>query len=75
MTPAPILAEPLPSLALDYFLPTEVYGLNPLTPQVAQPLIPFSFGVRVINTGAGPANNFSINSGQPQITANAQGLA
>ena len=75
VTPAPILVEPLPSLTLDYFLPTQVYGLNPQALQVASPVIPFAFGVRVINTGTGPANHFSINSGQPQIVANAQGLA
>jgi hypothetical protein len=73
VTPAPILVEPLPSLILDYFLPTQVYGLNPQTQQGTS--IPFSFGLRVTNTGVGAANNFSINAGQPQITANAQGLA
>ncbi len=73
VTPAPILVEPLPSLTLDYFLPTQVYGLNPQTQQGTP--IPFAFGVRVINTGVGAADSFSINSGQPQITANVQGLA
>jgi hypothetical protein len=74
VTPAPILVEPLPSLALDYFLPMEVDGDNPSTPQV-EPSVPFSFGMRVRNTGVGAAANFQINSGQPQITANVQGLA
>jgi len=74
VTPAPITVGALPDLVLDYFLPAEVYGDNPLTPQV-EPSIPFSFGLRAKNTGAGVANNFQINSGAPNITANQQGFA
>jgi len=37
--------------------------------------VPFPLGVRVTNVGFGTANNFQINSAQPTIVDNKQGLA
>lgn len=72
--PDSITVEPQPKLKLDYFLPIDVYGDDPFTPQV-EPLEPFTLGVRVKNIGAGPARQASIESAQPRIEENTLGLA
>ncbi len=73
VTPAPIFVKPMPQLTLDYFLPNIVNGDDPFTPQI-EPAEPFSLGVRVKNTGYGPANKLKIESSQPKIIDNRQGL-
>jgi len=73
VTPDFIYVKPMPSLQLDYFLPHEVYSDDPQT-TVIEPAVPFYMGVRVQNNGKGIARNLKIQSGQPKIVANAQGL-
>lgn len=73
LVPDSILVKPMPMLELDYFLPSDVYGDDPFTP-VIEPPTPFSLGVRVRNTGAGVARSLSIESAQPKIVDNQQGL-
>ena len=73
VTPDYILVKPMPNLVLDYFLTHDVYGDDAFTPET-EPSIPFILGVRVKNTGYGTARNLKINSAQPQITDNQQGL-
>ena len=68
-----ITVTPTPLLKLDYFLPTDVFGDNPLTPEV-EPIEPFDLGLRISNTGAGFADDLKIESAQPQIVENDQGL-
>lgn len=65
--------QPMPSLVLDYFLPTEVFGDDPFTPGI-EPPIPFGLGVRIQNTSMGLAKNLRIESSQPKIVDNDQGL-
>ncbi|MFA7009512.1 MAG: hypothetical protein WC204_11695 [Elusimicrobiales bacterium] len=72
--PAAITVKPQPMLRLEYVLPFEVFGDDPLTP-AAEATEPFPLGLRVSNVGFGTAKNFRVDSGQPQITANEQGLA
>lgn len=74
VSPATINVLPLPDLMIDYFLPAQVYGDDPFTPDVIEPPVPFSLGVRVKNTGYGVANNLQILSAQPQIVDNKLGL-
>ena len=74
VVPSYIYVQPQPLLTLDYFLPGQVYGRDP-TSSVITPPIPFNLGVRVTNTGYGGAAHLAINSGQPVITDNPQGLA
>ncbi len=74
VSPNYIFVQPQPQLTLDYFLPAQVYGRDPTSTTVASP-IPFNLGVRVTNSGYGAATNLQINSGQPKITDNTQGLA
>lgn len=71
--PDTITVKPQPELFLDYFMPPQVEGDNPFTPQV-EAAIPFPLGVRVKNDGFGPANKLQITSGQPKIVENKQGL-
>ena len=73
VNPDRITVRPEAQLILDYFSPYEVIGDNPFTPQV-EPPVPFPLAVRVVNAGYGPARNLKIDSGQPKIVANAQGL-
>ena len=73
VAPDQIVVKPLPEIALDYFLPAEVFGDDPFTPAV-EPATVFPLGVRVKNNGFGIARALKIDSAQPRIVENAQGL-
>jgi hypothetical protein len=74
ISPDEITVRPMPELQLQYFLPGDVFGDDPLTPAV-EPVVPFAFGVRVANHSAyATANKLKIQSGQPEIIDNDQGL-
>jgi len=73
VTPDYIYVKPMPELALDYFIPEQVYGDDAFTAEI-EPSVPFSLGLRVKNIGAGWARNLKIDSAQPKITENSQGL-
>jgi hypothetical protein len=75
VSPDDILVKPMPFLSLDYFIPEEVYGDDPFTTAVVEPPIPFGLGVRVKNEGLGVARKLKIDSAQPRIVENRQGLA
>ena len=73
VTPDFIVVKPQPMLRLDYFLPSDVYADDAFTPEQEVP-VPFTLGVRVSNTGAGAAQQMKIDSAQPRIVENEQGL-
>lgn len=73
VSPDRIFVKPMPRLVLDYFLPNQVYGDDAFT-EAIEPIVPFNLGVRVRNQGYGPALNFKIESAQPKIVENEQGL-
>lgn len=73
VAPDYIFVKPMPELTLDYFLPERVYGDDAFTPEI-EPEIPFSLGLRVINSGSGIAHNFKIDSAKPKIVENNQDL-
>jgi hypothetical protein len=73
VTPDYIFVKPMPELVLDYFLPEDVYGDDAFTPEIESP-VPFSLGVRVKNNGFGVAIGLKIDSAQPKIVENEQGL-
>jgi hypothetical protein len=73
VTPDYIFVKPMPELTLDYFLPVDVYGDDAFTPNI-EPPVPFSLGVRVKNNGTGVAKKLKIDSAQPKIVENEQGL-
>ena len=58
VTPDYIFVKPMPEIALDYFLPVDVYGDDAFTPEI-EPVVPFSLGLRVKNTGHGVAEDGS----------------
>ncbi|MBN1268516.1 MAG: hypothetical protein JXB04_02930 [Kiritimatiellae bacterium] len=71
--PDHIFVEPMPLLWLDYFLTEDVHSDDPFTERI-EPPVPFSLGLRAMNTGYGVARNAAIDSAQPVITDNKQGL-
>lgn len=73
VSPDVITVKPLPLLTLDYFLEQNVWGDDPLTPEV-EAVEPFTLGVRVKNNGYAAAKNLKIDSAQPKIIENNQGL-
>lgn len=73
VSPDIITVKPLPRLTLDYFLTRDVWADDPLTPEV-EPAEPFTLGVRVKNNGLAVARNLKIDSAQPRIIENQQGL-
>jgi hypothetical protein len=73
VNPDRIVVKPEPQLVLDYFTPYDVLGDNPFTHQVEAP-VPYPLAVRVLNAGYGAAVNLKIDSAQPKIVENKQGL-
>lgn len=73
LDPDVITVKPLPLLTLDYFLTNDVVADDPFTPQI-EAAEPFTLGVRIKNNGLATAKNMKIDSAQPKITANKQGL-
>lgn len=73
LNPDAITVKPLPMLTLDYFLTRDVIADDPFTQAVEAPE-PYTLGVRVKNTGMAAAEDLKINSAQPRIVANEQGL-
>jgi hypothetical protein len=73
VTPDYIRVKPLPQLELDYFLPERVYGDDAFTKEI-EPPVPFTLGVLVRNRGNGTARGLKIDSAQPEIVENEQGL-
>ena len=72
--PALITVNPQPLLKLEYALPYEVFGQEPLITQI-EPIVPYPLAVRATNIGYGTAGDFQIQSAQPVILDNKQGLA
>jgi hypothetical protein len=73
VSPDVITVKPLPLLTLDYFLTRDVVADDPMTPAI-EPIEPFTLGVRVSNNGAAAARALKIDSAQPKIIENNQGL-
>ena len=73
VSPDVITVKPLPMLTLDYFMQQDVFADDPVTPEI-EPTEPFTLGVRVKNTGAATAKALKIDSAQPKIVENNQGL-
>ncbi|MCB1560847.1 MAG: hypothetical protein KDI75_07110 [Xanthomonadales bacterium] len=73
VVPETITVKPQPRFQLDYFLASDVYADDAFTPEI-EPPVPFTLGVRLRNAGAGTGHNVSIESAQPEIVDNEQGL-
>lgn len=68
-----ITVKPEPQLEITYFQPRDVTADDPFTADVESPQ-PFTLGVMVHNSGYGTAKKLRINSQQPKITENKNGL-
>ncbi len=74
VAPDSIVVKPQPALALDYFLTQEVFGDDAFTAEI-EPPEPYVLGIRIRNNGFGAAKNVELESAQPTIVENEQGLA
>jgi beta propeller repeat protein len=72
--PDTITVKPEPQLEITYFQPRDVDGDDPFTPDVVETPIPFTLGVLVNNVGYGRANSVRVESEQPRIVEDLQGL-
>ena len=72
--PVELQVKPSPELDLTYFVQRDLYGDNPLTENVIEPVIPAEFSVLIHNKGKGDANNVRMITQQPQIVENEKGL-
>lgn len=72
--PVSLQVKPSPELDLTYFMQRDVYGDNPLTPDVVEPVIPAEFSVLIHNKGYGDANNVRMITKKPKIVENEKGL-
>ena len=72
--PDTITVKPEAQLEITYFQPRDVDGDNPFTPDVVESPVPFTLGVLVKNSGYGRAVSVEIDSEQPRVTENLQGL-
>lgn len=72
--PDTITVKPDPALDIIYFQPRDVDGDNPFTLNIVESPIPFTLGVIVKNDGYGTARKVTIDSQQPRIVEDEQGL-
>ncbi|NVK44291.1 MAG: calcium-binding protein [Oceanospirillaceae bacterium] len=72
--PDSIIVKPQPKLTLDYFLTEHVFGDDAFT-EIIEPIEPYTLGIRIANNGYGAARNVKLDSAQPQIVENEQGLS
>lgn len=72
--PVSLQVKPTPELDLTYFMQRDVYGDNPLTEDVVEPVIPAEFSVLIHNKGNGEAKNVRMLTQKPQIVENEKGL-
>jgi len=72
--PDRIVVRPEPQLDITYFQPRDVHGDDPFTPDIVEKPVPFIVGVLVRNVGFGTARNVMIESQQPRIVENKEGL-
>lgn len=73
--PVPLTVHPSPDLHVDYFMQRDIIGDDALTEGVVEPSVPAELGVIINNKGAGTAKNVILETAEPKIVDNAQGLA
>ena len=73
--PCSLTVKPSPELDLKYFMQRDLYGDNPLTEDVKEPVIPAEFTLLIHNKGMGEAQNVKVITHQPEVVENEKGLA
>lgn len=69
-----LTVKPSPDLDLTYFMQRDVYGDDPLTPDIIEPSVPAEFALVINNIGNGEATNLRMVTNQPKIIENEKGL-
>ena len=72
--PVTLTVKPSPELDLTYFMQRDVYGDDPLTTDVTEPMKPAEFALLINNKGNGDATNVRMQTDQPRIIENEKGL-
>ena len=72
--PVTLTVKPSPELDLTYFMQRDIYGDDPLTGDVVEPMTPGEFAVIINNKGYGDATNVRMVTKQPQIIDNQKGI-
>lgn len=72
--PVTLTVKPSPNIDLTYFMQRDIYGDNPLTPDVIEPCEPAEFALLINNKGYGDATNVRMVTEQPKIVDNEKGL-
>lgn len=73
--PVTLTVKPSPELDLTYFMQRDIYGDDPLTEDVVEPMVPAEFALLINNIGNGDATNVRMVTNQPEIIENEKGLA
>lgn len=73
--PVTLTVKPSPELDLTYFMQRDVYGDDPLTKDVIEPMEDAEFALLINNKGYGDATNVRMTTMQPEIIENEKGLA
>lgn len=74
LVPVSLTVKPLPDLELTYLMQRDVYGDDPLTSDVVEPMVPAEFALIIDNKGYGEAKNVRMLTQQPKIIDNEKGL-
>lgn len=72
--PVQLKVNPGPNLHVDYFISRHIISDDPLTDSIIEPTEPAELAMMISNVGAGNANNVYLESSQPQIIDNQNGL-
>ena len=72
--PVPLTVHPSPDLYIDYFMQRDIIGDDALTLDVIEPSVPAELGVIIYNKGVGIAKNVILETAEPKIVENSQGL-
>ncbi len=74
LDPVTLTVKPSPQLDLTYFMQRDIYGDDPLTKNVVEPMVPAEFALLINNVGYGDATNVRMTTEQPKIVENEKGL-
>lgn len=72
--PATLTVKPSPNLEMTYFMQRDIFGDDPLTTDVVEPMEPAEFSLLINNVGYGDATNVRMVTEQPKIIENEKGL-
>lgn len=75
LNPATLTVNPSPVIDMTYLMQRDIYGDDPLTPDVVEKSVPAEFALILTNKGKGDATNVRMTTNQPTITENEKGLS